>query len=184
MKTKIENYFTDFQFACLDNYDHIDENGDFQMSGLFPEVEKAWNEATSKKDFLRRIFNDPDAKTRQYYGVLSRECEPETHVDRLHTMLAASCTASASVDAEGGSVLVKTAGLSVHIGNGYGDGTFMVYVIDNEKAFNRDMMTYTGTMLEGSFSVMSDFGEPEQALILTGRYGVYKCDGTVAFVRW
>ena len=91
---------------------------------------------------------------------------------------------------DAGSVLVGTTEFQVRLQNGFGDGYFDIYVVDNGEI---DLSEYRfNTTIAGTFTIYdydclseTELKMPDHKLTeLNGYYGVYYNDGTVVFEDW
>lgn len=85
--------------------------------------------------------------------------------------------------ADGGSILLGNDDFTCCYTNGFGDGTFAVYVVERGEKSTRSY-NFKGAVA-GTFNVYGyDCDKDEILTTLTGRFGVYAKDGTIILERW
>lgn len=84
--------------------------------------------------------------------------------------------------AEGGSLMLGTEAFKAHYSNYYGDGTFTVYINENDNV--PDNWKFVDSV-EGQFNVYDwDTNDAEILTTLSGRYGIYCKRGNMLLVKW
>ena len=143
-------------------------------------VNKHWKNSNTIEEFKENILNDEKLMNTQGYAELSKETKG--HWYRVRAMFGDKCFKTYS---DAGSVRIKMGDNYILISNNYGDGITRCAVFDDEKEFNGNMMDYSGTVINGKFSICtydtnSDYIEIE----LNGYYEIYIYSGLVAFVKF
>lgn len=93
-------------------------------------------------------------------------------------------------DSDVGSVLIGNKDWTFDVPNFGGDGVTDIFVFDNENAFDdyRREFKYISSV-QGKFNIYSndcafEANDEDVLLTLKGRYGVYRGEHKVAFVKW
>jgi hypothetical protein len=84
---------------------------------------------------------------------------------------------------DAGGVLVYSSDFSVLVPNGAGDGITRIAVFHRGDNFDSRIMIFSGSLLDGRFSVSGYDCSKEPAAELSGQFWVYYYDGFVAFVE-
>lgn len=131
-------------------------------------------------ELIEAVLAMPEAKLTQAFAVASRRCKDGRHWYRVREMFGER---SVTVFSDAGGLKIGNGAFSIIIPNGVGDGKTRYAVFNDSAEFNDQMMDFV-TSVSGEISIYNyDCGRDVDCTI-SGRYGIYRYDGLIAFVRW
>lgn len=158
--------FTEFEYRCLTN--RWDPHTDLG------KIERLWDAAKTKEDFVKALQKDEELKWTQACGVLSK--------NDFYYIRGMVGEHQLKTECEAGSVRIGNGDFRILIPTGGGDGVARVGILPEGAPFNDSALTYF-TLLEGCFDIYwHDCGIPVKAAELEGRFHVFYGAGFVIFV--
>lgn len=144
-------------------------------------TEDILKKASSTNEFIDIFLasEKPLVINSQAYAEVSKRLRPDGHWKRIRRMIG---DRQFKTYADKGGVKVGVPNFSIIMPSGGGDGTVRVAIVSHRE-LNMNMFEFF-TSIEGDINIYSyDCGD-DVYYTISGRYGVYYCEGFVIFEKW